>query len=420
MSRILLLTCLLVLAATPIRAQTPPLTPSQVAERSAQAAALVSENSRPFVLTDAGLSGPGADFLREQTARSQFVLLGESHNDYDTPRFARGLFGMLHADHGFDRLAVENDPLAMQALNEARGSLDEVAGFARRHPGHIGFPSDQDLALYQVVAEESGPGRPVLWGIDQAQGPDRYFELLRDLAPTVEIRTRVDALLTEARALTTWEGRSAFLHDDATVTPRLEALRADWAPAAGSPADDLLGALIESSVIYGYDRRAGAGERVGLYNNTEREAHFRESFLRAYRADATGGRLPKVMFKMGGMHMYRGKSPAQAFTIGNFAHEVAIFNGLEAYGINVIPVGGYATELADFPAWMQPLLPGSLPDGPVVINLNALKPWAGLFASLVPDIDRWQLRDFIHGYDALVILPNSRKSTWDLTGFPVP
>ena len=32
---------------------------------------------------------------------------------------------------------------------------------------------------------------------------------------------------------------------------------------------------------------------------------------------------------------------------------------------------------------------------------------------------RARLRDEIHGFEALVILPNSAKASWELTGFPL-
>ena len=39
-------------------------------------AALLAQHTYAFTYTATSLAGPGADFLREKTARSQFVLLG--------------------------------------------------------------------------------------------------------------------------------------------------------------------------------------------------------------------------------------------------------------------------------------------------------------------------------------------------------
>ena len=92
---------------------------------------------------------------------------------------------------------------------------------------------------------------------------------------------------------------------------------------------------------------------------------------------------------------------------------------MDAYGICVMPIGGYGTW-DDVEAWMKPLLPKTPPTAPILIDLRPLKPYARPLREFVAPADQWQLRDFLQGYDALVILPNSAKATWDLTGFPVP
>ena len=53
-----------------------------------------------------------------------------------------------------------------------------------------------------------------------------------------------------------------------------------------------------------------------------------------------------------------------------------------------------------------------------MFDLRALQPTANLFVNQVPVEQRPALRDFIYSFDALVILPNSRKASFDRTGFP--
>lgn len=379
--------------------------------------ALVARHSYPFTLDDKDtLAGPGAEHLRRETGRAQYLLFGEDHHDHDTPRLATGIYRMLSQAHGFDVLVVEQDPLAMEAINQPplRGDVKQIAALVRRYPMHIGFASDQDLA-FLADASRQGP----VWGVEQAQGVARYLEELEGLAGSEALKARVAALLAEARAKERRESPGAFIHDDATTLPRLEALQADFGAAPGSRAAMLLDALVETARIYSYNRRGMAGEYVGLYNNTEREALFKRHFIRRYRATAQGDEPLKAMFKFGAWHMYRGKSPGQAYTIGNFAHEHAIWNGLEAYGLYVIAIGGHSSW-ADIPAWMRPLLPAEPPKGPVLIDLRPLKPYGRPFREGVAEGEQWQLRDLLMGFDAIVILPASRKATWELTGFPPP
>jgi erythromycin esterase-like protein len=74
---------------------------SAIAQESPpRVADLVARNSYAFELSATTLRGAGADFLRRQTAGTQFVLLGEDHMDHATPLFAGALFRMLHDTHG--------------------------------------------------------------------------------------------------------------------------------------------------------------------------------------------------------------------------------------------------------------------------------------------------------------------------------
>lgn len=380
-------------------------------------AALVAANSHVFTLSDDGeIAGDGAEFFLRATADAQFVLFGEAHHDYDSPRLAAALYRALHAKHGYGIAVVEQDPLAIEAVNKPplRGDARRIAGLAKQYPTHIGFASDQDL---EFLATASRLGQ--VWGVEQAQGATRYLDELVTLARDKMLAARVAALRDEARAKETRATPAAFLHDDATTLPRLQQLRADFHARPGSRAAQLLDGLVESARIYSFNRRAGEGEYVGLYNNTEREALFKRRFVDNYRSAQRGDKPLKAFFKFGGWHMYRGKSPGQAYTIGSFAHEFAIWNRSQAYGVMVLAYGGYGSW-DETEAWLKPLLPATLPTQPLLIDLRPLKPYGRPLRDSVAAADQWQLRDALQGYDAIVILPASRKASWELTGFPLP
>lgn len=410
----LMIAALAVLTCTAGAAVAQDKTPAEVAaaavESAARASTLLEANTRRIAF-NGGLSGPGADFLRDQTQKAQFVLLGEGHNDHNTPLFAGALFDSLRDWRAFDTLVVEIDPVAVDTLKlpANRGSAQAAADLARRYPNHIGFASDPDLELMAHAA-----GVADLWGIEQVQGAEPLLEELVGLAPNDAVRGQVETLLAQVKSLETQRDHfGAFLHGDAETLPRLQALTTAFAAAPESRAAFLLETMTTSAEIYSYYRRARAGEPVGLYNNTVREALMKRLFLRQYRAAEAAGRTPRALFKMGALHMYRGRNPNQAFPIGNFVHEFAISNGAEAYGVYVIAQG---YEGANEPSWMAPLL--SRPDQPVVIDLRALQPTARLFVDQVPVEQRAALRDFIYAFDAIVIMPNSRKASFDRTGFP--
>jgi hypothetical protein len=373
---------------------------------------LVAQHSVAFSFSDSALEGAGAEFLREQTAASQFVLLGEEHMDHAIPVFAGALYRMLHNAHGFRHLVVEQDPVAIEdALAPAlRGDAERIAAHARDYPTLYEFDSDEDLALLALVGRLENRA-DAIWGVEQATGVTRYLEELVTLAPDAASRGMAKSSLDQASAADHEPKYSVNWLIAAETPARLAALTAAFHAKPGSRAELLLARLEKSAEIFGYYRRAEAGEFVGLYNNTVREEVLKGNFIERYRAAANQEKLPKAMFKFGGNHLYHGKNPTQAYPIGNLVHELAIFNGMVAYGLYVQPLGENYVSFKDFPAWMRPLLPASEPTAPTIVDLKALRPYQRLFRETVAPADQWQLRELINGYDALVLLPGSRPAT---------
>ena len=60
--------------------------------RGPEPADLLAQNSHAFAFDETALSGPGWELLKGATAISQFVLLGEGHDDKLTPIFAGALY----------------------------------------------------------------------------------------------------------------------------------------------------------------------------------------------------------------------------------------------------------------------------------------------------------------------------------------
>ena len=261
-----------------------------------------------------------------------------------------------------------------------------------------------------------GRGPAPVWGVEQTLGSERYLEELLTLAPNADGKRQVAELLAEVRSLEkTRRDYAHFLHDDPATQGRLEALQRAFQAPAGSRADFLLFGLVKSAEIFGYDRRAGAGEWVGLFNNTVREAQFKRNFMIQYRDAQKEGRAPKMMFKFGSWHMYHGRSPGGAFTIGNLAHELAISGGMDAYGVLLLPG---STKWSELDEWLKPLVPAGRPAGPTLVDLRALRPYQRLYRQQVAEKDQWQLRDLINAFDAIVVLPEGPEAEWTLTGFP--
>jgi hypothetical protein len=378
---------------------------------------LVAANSHEFRYTAEALSGPGAAFLREATARSQFVLLGEDHMDHATPVFAGALFRMLRADHGYRYLVVEQDPVAIEdaLAPPARGDLDALGRLAGRWTSLYEFDSDEDLALLAMVGALE-PAGPAIWGVEQTTGASRTLSELAELAPDPVAREATLSLLATVERLDPGPSYTLNWLGGPDAEAQVAALAAIYRAPPGSRASRLLQSLAASAEIFGYYRRASAGEYVGLYNNTVREATMKANFLEQYRRASAGGTLPKAMFKFGANHLYHGKNPTQAFPIGNLAHELAIANGAEAYGLYVIALGAGYRSYADYPDWMKPLLPATEPTVPTLVDLRSLRRYQRVLRAGVAPEQVWEQMALLHGYDALVILPGSKPATRSVGG----
>ena len=407
LARTLLITGMLLVAVSG-RADPPP---------APLAADLVAANLHEFQYTAEAMSGPGSRFLREATAGSQFVLLGEDHMDHATPVFAGALFRMLHSDHGFRYLVVEQDPVAIEEAlaPSVRGDVDAIGRLAGRWTSLFEFDSDEDLALI-ALAGALEPTGPAIWGVEQTTGASRTIAELVDLAPDEPARRAAMSLLATVERLDPGPSYTLNWLGGPDAEAQIAALAALYRAQPGSRAARLLQSLATSAEIFGYYRRASAGEYVGLYNNTVREATMKTNFVEQYRRAAAGGTLPKAMFKFGANHLYHGKNPTQAFPIGNLAHELAIANGAEAYGLYVISLGPGYRSYADYPSWMRPLLPADEPRVPTLVDLRALRRYQRVMRAGVAPDDVWEQMALLHGYDALVILPGSRPAIRSVGG----
>ncbi len=379
--------------------------------------AVIAANSRPFAY-DGGsaLTGPGAVFLEGATAEAQFVLLGEDHYWRETPLFAAALYRMLHGRHGFRHLVVEQDRYAMEDVlaPERRGDAVEIGRYVGRYPGSFEFGSDQDIELL-ALAGRLDKGPMAICGVEQAVGVPRYLEELIRIAPKPAVRAELEALLALARKLDGEPTYSVNFLIAPGMTERLERLRAAYGARPGSRADEMLLGLVRSSEIFGYYRRAEAGEPVGLYNNTVRETWLKRLFLRCYHRMAAGGKLPRAMFKFGANHMFHGKNPTQAFPIGNLAHEFAIANGREGYGVMIVPLAA-GKGYGDTPPELRVMLPAEPPTVPTVIDLRPLRPLQRQLRVGLKDLEAVAFREIVHGFDAIVLLPGEAPATMKLSG----
>lgn len=392
---------------------------------------IVARASHPIEWNGRSLAGPGAERLVEAAADAQFMILIESHNDQATPLITADLFRKLNQAHGFNYLAIEQDPFGMESASSPplRGRLDLIAAYARSYPYSFTFSSDEELQLLAEAGRISSAGDQPIWGVDQYFGATAPLEELLREAPPGEALTLAAALLDEARALETRrdakgrrdQANHHFLSSNAAAkADRLAALREAMAPTQGSRADELLNGLQTSAEIYSYYERAKERDRsgapLGLLNNSVREDWMKRRFMRHYRAaEASDGERPRVLLKAGYWHAVRGRGPGNVFTLGNFLHEFAIAKGAKALTVQVVPLREWwpSHDRID-PPYRVLISPDAL-DRPTLVDLRPLRAHLHMGQDFeLAGADLTQFRDLVFGVDYALFMP-SRPAQYELT-----
>ncbi len=385
---------------------------------------LLKDNSYDISLTESGLRGAGAEFITRESNNAQFVVIGEGHNILEIPLFTTALFSLLHQQHEFNYFATEQDPLMMQMVSSepVRGDLDQVVALAKKYPYGLTFASDQEQTmLANIAAISSGRSYPI-WGAEQAFGTTHYLDALLETGLNSTDKATISIALPDVRKAEQKRdlANSHYMANGdgkAGLIQKLDDIRQTTQDPA---AEFYIDALVNSDEIYNYYFRAVAGEPVGLFNNTVREAYIKKRFMQEYnRAKELDKKLPRVLLKYGSNHTTRGRNPTNAYPIGNFVSELAVSNGMESLSILLVAYGSHLGK-PDSIRDAYPLFAQVAPEQEwQITDLRPLRQYYHA-RKLNDDVAEELRREFsriIFGYDAILFLPEGRPATYDLTGW---
>ncbi len=422
----LALAALILSMASVARGQAPasPATaPAQTFEQ--RLAARTAQNRYAVTFKDGTFSGPGWELMLTEGRKSRFFLVGEEHGIAEVPAVVRELFRALQPA-GYRHLALEISPPIAKVLDETvRGEdgLQKLTKFYADNPPGVAFYTQREEAELLVAARAavSDPD-PVLWGLDYEMMADRVLlDGLRKRAPTGGARAAAEALYQKsAAAFKTVQdtGNPGAFFSFSNPPEILAALRRAWPnpDAESALVIDVLGETLAINRFYATEK---------YWESNQRRADLmRRDFLRYWNEKSGNEKKedpPRVMFKLGGNHMVRGRSMVEIYDLGNFLSELAAAEGSQAF--NVLVVGGAGTEHAIFnpvkltyePApielaaekYMQPIVSQILPKNFTLIDLRPLRP---LFSAERAKTVDPELMRIVHGYDALLILTGSHPS----------
>jgi hypothetical protein len=368
----------------------------------------------PISIVGGRLAGAGGEVLRDAFASSQFVLLGEEHGTAEIPRFAGAVFDAL-APLGYRTIAVETGPVLTRHL---RGWIADPNGtkafstFERRFPGTTAFYSWSDEFAFLAGAARRVPGLR-LWGLDQELmgAPGFLFAEMLARHPGRRSRALIAAMNAEndadyAHASQTGAPPDAYL----MRVPRADLVRLQRSLATDGDAEArrLAASLLATHDIY-----------VDCCNDKANESNRNRAILmkRTLHDYIGAAPLPKVLFKFGEEHLYRGLNPVNNYDLGNHLYELGDTDGLKSVGILALGVSGTKTVFGGFGkpwrtapsdtigdprfAYLAPFIAAMYPQGWTLYDLRSFRS----HFNGVGIADR-NFRMLTYGYDFLLLIPN--------------
>ena len=302
-------------------------------------------------IQDGRLTGPGAEILRADLPKAQFILYGEDHGFADSAIVLRALARDARP-FGFDHLVVEAGPIstAMAGSALAAKGLDGERALLQSAP--MGFPFlslKDDALLASDFLGNDAKGVPYLWGVDQEfiLSPSLLLPRLIAMAPNPATRDKLGQMLKDEKAAVVTFDQSKFImsrYKDADFDALARAF------AGRAEALNIIEAMRESAEIYQLWMSGRNYE-----NNARRAELLARNFLSRYRAAAEG--TPKIIFKMGAEHTAIGTTTINTVDLGTLASSIARANGMKALRILFLPVGGQDLEMAPKPGQMTQVVP---------------------------------------------------------------
>jgi hypothetical protein len=387
--------------------------------------AQLRSNLHRFSLQQGELDGEGANIIKEGIGESQFTLIGEMHGIREVGEFTAAVFREANTHHNYRYLAVETDPFIAERLEEIAGLENgdsELEKWVHAYPFLIPFYNNSnDLSMFRTVTESGLQAEPNIWGLDQAfmTAPRYYFDRLAENAPNEEARSVAESYSAKAYAAFT----EAFSNQRPDKALLLNLKPEDYRTlenafrGSGDRNMQMIAGLEKSQEIYS---KWMNGEYY--QNNRIRSRLMKEHFMTYYQQarETHFDDYPKVVFKFGQNHTYRGLTPVGIYDLGNTLSELAEMNGSQSLHISFLGLGG---EYLDMNPTREPVAQAN--------SYNGMEDLEPLIAQAVePYLDRpdWLVIDFrplrekrmkgipdklkhlINAFDLYVLVPETKAS----------
>ncbi len=290
----------------------------------------IEKNVFYFTIEERNFKGPGADKLLEEFKQADFINIGELHNRKQIARFTDAILSTVNS-FDFGVLSLEVGPISANKLDSLSAvptkTHSNLKAFNKRYKQRSNrsvipfFKSDSD-ADFLATASKSGYE---FWGIDQ----EGYYA--------------DKMLIDELISLNQSKNTSQSMH----VYKELEMIGTDKCKLANSStlidffdtfgkdeqeAQAIIDALKTSWVIFCHYQKQEYDA-----NNTKRIQYMRDNFLMNYNNyKERHGNYPKVISKMGNVHIAKEVSPLGYEDIGHLIEEVCTKNNLNSISLRMM------------------------------------------------------------------------------------
>jgi hypothetical protein len=364
------------------------------------------------------LAGPAAEPLLTAIRASQFVAVGEDHGFNEIPQFMSAVWDAAHFNH----LVIEVGPvlsIQLEQILRKPSPEKQLVSFEQKYPASIPFYNwkpEFDL-LKHVVASRPKAQRTLI-GLDQEfiMSPGFLLRGILALNPSPALRTQAEAMLkanNDALASVQKTGNMGAVYMFAAPQSDFNKLAAAAKRETSADLRRLVDQLVQTHLIY-----SEYNANHGYASNRLRAQLMKRNLVNTLARPALTD-PPRLMFKFGAFHMFRGMNPLNSAEIGNFVSEWA--EGLGLQSTHILVLGKYGQQAAfaglndqahstDFDwtkeknlAFAAKFYEASFSDDWSVFDLRPLRP-------KVRDWDPAAQR-LILGYDFLVIIPRGTPAT---------
>ena len=386
----------------------------------------LSKNTHPLQFEKGQFSGVGYEMLVEAGQENVFFLIGENHGFIENPKITTSLFKAFQP-LGYKYFATETGPFTARFLQEkTSGDLySNMQVFFNQYPWSIPFYSwKEECEILEAVVSQSTSTEALIWGLDQefAASFRMHFDYLYKNASTDASRQLAMKYLEKAvdgleDARTTRNPAKFFM---ASARPD------DFAQlkSAFKGQEDHLKRIQELEESVHIYQLWFVGQ--GYASNQLRAKMMKKHFMEYYDKAKEKNTQPKVMFKFGANHMYKGASRLNIYDIGNLVHELAEMEGSTSFHLYTLGLTGtqcaytpFSQSEADKEKPYDITSPDSDNEYAVLLRAISKDSWSlvdlrplrkALFNHELKDVHS-DFEKLIWSYDAILIMPQVTAST---------